>query len=68
VAGNNFVNLLTPLKGVLKRVPFIGVRKVISDTQLKSSIFIEVDDLLTTGKKTEPVFFPDDIISGGYDI
>jgi len=26
LAENSFVNALTPLKGVLKRVPFIGVR------------------------------------------
>ena len=25
-AENNFINALTPLKGVLKKVPFIGVR------------------------------------------
>ena len=30
-AGNNFVNLLIPLKGVLKRVPFIGVERAYLD-------------------------------------
>jgi hypothetical protein len=30
---DNLVNLLAPLKGVLKRVPFIGVRKIWHESQ-----------------------------------